>query len=917
MPVLEKQLKKSTKKQSNSGPRGQKRSLDEVDSKLYQSDDENAPSDEEEGDYDPDDDDIEDDEEDEDDDDDQDSYEDDCNPTQDRSLLDSNGDSEEIEHAPKNPISLEDSKSTRKLNNSKLKSAKPTIKKSPSPSLTFGVPLSVNDTHSLVGIADTINELKRDSHDDIIHNTIVKSSEQFWFGDTPFFFCSPAGLKWIADKTGDTTLLERFRESFKIAHLAQFQLFRSSVEESAHPDPFIPEMLLTCAKVFKLHANVFSFLSHEEIDRWVANELDPNPEPGKGNGFAEKIALHSIVCLGLISFQDSPEALSSLPFKIDLALIRRQTNNAFYYFFRYSLIGNSITGVKATVLLAVCMLFSFHDSPALMILAVAVQLAQEIGLHRKNYTAAMPRLEAEKMHRLWWILYTLEKDISIMFSKPSNIAEEFISTPLPVHTPELDYGIEKDGFCYARSTAQLYLLWARICRVLYAMQSSKMSDKEKLLKLIEFDEELLQWRDSLPNAIRPGAHAEFSKVMSSLTESEYWKLRFHNTLTHTVYYFVQLTIHRQVAYHPSWIYKVPKFSDKKSSGVKTASSKTSPASDVLDSDTEHTSNSERLNALLADSKTNIVPSHNMRQVQSHRVWVERHNNVKLITKKIGLENPRFLRSFQIAVECSRETILGIYYNENSVKYLSLGFFFLNAFITLLIKCLMQPNDPKTPRDLELMDLTIKWFKQLKFFTSEIMPPDKDNFLSILKETIAKYVDRNQGCEASKQKTETEENNNEVPIKTETTNTSSGDTALPKSSNFPTTESFSLSYSNMPAPTTSSDSNRLFSEATAGPDGSFVPDVAQTNDSLSNEFNPAFNNNGDASNPDTSFLPVQVPSNTSFNLPQDQSIPYYDDPLLGFDMSGDLQIFDSLYQLSSYWSNSDMAAPDGDMWGKNA
>jgi hypothetical protein len=594
--------------------------------------------------------------------------------------------------------------------------------------LCLDVP-SVPNTTTLVGLATSLSEINQ-TNPDIISATLLKTSENQCFSDTPFFFCTSTGLKWIADKTGDSNLTPRFEKAFKSAHMAQFSQFRSSIEQCDEPYQLSSEMLIECAESFKSEISFIGFMETHEIDMLVESELHPNPAEGKVNGFAEKIAIYCIVALGLITINEhDDDEVKKMAYKADLGMIRRQINSAFYYFFRFALIGNSLMGIKSLTLLSICMLFSVCHPPALAVLAVAVRLAQEVGLHTKRYTQNMPRVEAERNRRLWWTLYCLEKDITIMHSKPSTIIDDSISTPLPQYTPEIDLSCESEAFCFMQKTAELYLLWARVCSTIEKIQTLRLKEKEKMQRLIQFDKELLAWSESVPSHSQPGCLNECDSFFSKVRLKERLKFQFYHTITHSVYFFIQIAVHRQVAYHPSWVYKVLRPTDPMS-----------PSSDA-----EATPNSHSVISRIVASKTfnnTLDPAQATEKV--HRSIVERYNNVKLVPKKIAADYPRFLRSFQLSVEYSRATIDSMCHDDGSSKYFSLSFFLLNAFITLLIKCLMQPKDIDTPNDLVKMEYVISWFKKLSFFTSEIMPPDQDNFLSVLAESVANYVDRIRG-----------------------------------------------------------------------------------------------------------------------------------------------------------------------------
>lgn len=834
------------------------------------------------------------------------------------------GESEDSD-APGAELSRESKKSTQ----SKHSKGSKTPKKTASVNLTLDVPSDMaQTTSSFVGYGDSINQFEN-NEPDLINSTILNSSDNIFFGDTPFFFCTTAGLKWIADKTNEPMLVDRFEASFKHAHTAHFNLFRKSVEECGTAEPIPPKVLAVSISVFKACISSYEFFTHSEVDAIVAGELDP--KSGK-NGFAEKLALHSMVALSLICLHENEELKGGAELEVTMAMIQRQIHNAYHYFFRFSLIGNSITGVRAIVLLLICLLYTGCHAPPLMVSAVGVRLAQEIGLHLKQFSVKLPRVEAERRNRLWWILYSLEKDITIRYGKPSTIIDESITTHLPTYMIEFDEGLDYDRFCFAKSTAQLYRLWSRVCIMIYTFTSSRVSVKDKVIKLVNFDKELAAWRESIPAALQPGADVDPYATLDHLTLHQAWKIKFSIVHAHTMYYFVLLSIHRQIAYHPSWIYKVP--GDRDQHSASPVSNKASPFNDS-DSETTPRTLSSVVDNYIANKFQTDVNSKNL--PTSHMSYVERHNNVKLIAKRIAIENPRLLLSFHISVECSRKTIIVINARRgSSMSSFSLSFFLLNAFITLLIKCFMQPNDSETPRDLEIMRMTTDWVERNSFFTEQLLKDTKQSFLHVLLEAICNYVARKRASTSSMAKPEGES----APARMSTDGSgSNGAAPVPPvtESGRPNTRFQAARYSSS-LPFTYSVSPGM-SAGLDSPLSAYGSVTAGSNNSVSNTINgggganttaagaPMYNGadfgfniqptgnqgftSGGAGGGEESAGGVNNTNNTNgaaetlpMPLPAGSANPMavmFDD-LFVDPITADPQLFDSLYQLSSHWGS---------------
>lgn len=624
-------------------------------------------------------------------------------------------DSDESEPASTKPVKMQ-----KKPKNPKAS------KKSPSVNLTFGVPPNISTSGSVAGVGHSLSAF-RNKKRDIINTTILNTSDMMSVGDTPLFFCTAAGVKWISEQTGEQLLSKRFEASLKSMHTTNFNNFRNSVEGLETPEPIDHQVLLILTREFKESIASFAIFEEHEIERFVFNEINHG---GEGNGFAEKMALHSLVALSLIGAQDRSEVLLALPFKVDMNMVKRHIHSAFYYFFRFALLGNSMVGVKAISALLMCLLFVPSLSPPLMISAIAVRLAQEIGLHSDHFSKNLSRLESEKRTRVWWLIYCLEKDISIKFGKPSCINDDSITVPLPVFTPELDFTISDIKFCFPRSLARLFGIWQRVSSLLTSMSSNRMPVKEILTRLIALDKEVNEWKDAVPPEFQPGNIQDWGKVYSHLSHETLWKLQFDISISHSLYYFVMHTIHRQTAYHPSWIYKISSSADKSDSPGSTT--KTTPATD---SDSEKFPGVRQY--LTAKGASSSGPN---AEESSHMSILEQHNNVKLVPRRIAAQNPRLLRSFHIIVQCSRNNIMAlqIWKGLPATSY-SLTFFMLNSFISLLIKCFTQPTGFDTQLDLEMMRTVIEFVDELTFFTEQMLNESKETFLHVLMEVIVKYV----------------------------------------------------------------------------------------------------------------------------------------------------------------------------------
>lgn len=736
-------------------------------------------------------------------------------------------------------------------------------KSPPAQELTFGVPPAVGKVPTELNLGNRGRALTEQATD-IIAATITKTSDTVFMSDTPFMLCTPPGLKWLSEKIQDPIMLSQATSFMSDTHLASFRMFSNAAIESARPKQFSLEVLVICATEFKACMKFLGVLSDDEVDMLVASEINPPKDPAKANGYAEKMALHCIVALGLMSIYDRPETRLTLPVKYNTKEISSQVNSAYYYFFRYALIGNSPMGIKAVALLVVSLSFSFSHGPALVVSATAVRLAQASGLHLKQYTDRFPPLEVERQRRLWWVIYGLEKMVTMKFGKPSSILDECISTPLPSYHAKLDDNFGGLEFCIKRSFAQLYQIWAKVYRVLFS-PGLNVPSKAKLISLVQLDTELQNWARSLPPTFRPGVGTgtEYLKSGKSLTDKEKLHLKFYVVNCHCSYHFIRITIFRNIAFHPGWIYRVLQ-------GAK-----------PLDSETDNTpAGADLVMGPLIANKTKVLSG-------DQQTWVEKYNGVKLITKKVATDNPILLRSFQIAVDMSRQTLRSLAQLKGSqYMFFAMSVFNLNAFITLLIKCMMLPGDSDTKQDFELMDVAIHLFRDLRVF-KELVSPQSSELLVILKEAIVRYVAKKQGTTA------------DGPIPEQPATANSTPAATPPASHVPSTPTPAMPYST-PQPAPVPPYSMFGMQPMQSPIGApFLHPHLQQPQQQQQHVN---------ANPEFMHPPPPHTAPPSTTGPQQDGAMSFESILMAPNFPDDPYIFDSLYQLSSVWGNFD--APPG-------
>lgn len=95
-----------------------------------------------------------------------------------------------------------------------------------------------------------------------------------------------------------------------------------------------------------------------------------------------------------------------------------------------------------------------------------------------------------------------------------------------------------------KKLAEFAITNGKVYRRLYSVRASKQTDGELLSTISELDQELEQWKDSLPVEFRPETVLEKSQLTPTLV--------LHLTLLHLGYYNLLTTIHRRSIHHGYW-----------------------------------------------------------------------------------------------------------------------------------------------------------------------------------------------------------------------------------------------------------------------------------------------------------------------------------------------------------------------------
>lgn len=152
---------------------------------------------------------------------------------------------------------------------------------------------------------------------------------------------------------------------------------------------------------------------------------------------------------------------------------------------------------------AVVLQISLQPQAVYVLTAAAGRLAYGIGLHRNLNDFGLTEAEITQRKNVFWIVYFIDKSVSLRLGHPSVMNDDDIGIDLPV-----DKGIEQrpDGsvtYSIFRYQIQLGRLESRIHSELYSARAQSRSALDRMKAVGELDKAVLEWKDALPVDIQP------------------------------------------------------------------------------------------------------------------------------------------------------------------------------------------------------------------------------------------------------------------------------------------------------------------------------------------------------------------------------------------------------------------------------
>lgn len=158
----------------------------------------------------------------------------------------------------------------------------------------------------------------------------------------------------------------------------------------------------------------------------------------------------------------------------------------------------TLASVQALLGMALIMMTMPHQGPITLLTSSAIKIAHKLGLHRQYQYPVLSAVESAERMRVFWVAYSLDKDISLQTRQPPTQGDEDMDIEPP---SENDYGSVLPGGIYHNLfyfRTKLGIIQGQIYRRLLSVKAEKQSVNERSKAAEELEMTLQMWRRSVP-----------------------------------------------------------------------------------------------------------------------------------------------------------------------------------------------------------------------------------------------------------------------------------------------------------------------------------------------------------------------------------------------------------------------------------
>ena len=176
----------------------------------------------------------------------------------------------------------------------------------------------------------------------------------------------------------------------------------------------------------------------------------------------------------------------------------------------------TLWSVQALLGMALVIQGTPNQGPVSLLIAGAMKLAHRMGLHRQCRNPNISAAEIEDRKRVFWIAYSLDKDLSLRMGQPSGQDDDDMDVELPtIVENSAVYPGQSTWINIFKFRATLAMIQGQIYKRLYSVKATKATVAERVAAATELEKMLLSWRESVPFEFIQETYGTFLQMPSS------------------------------------------------------------------------------------------------------------------------------------------------------------------------------------------------------------------------------------------------------------------------------------------------------------------------------------------------------------------------------------------------------------------
>ncbi|RMZ91352.1 hypothetical protein DV736_g1379, partial [Chaetothyriales sp. CBS 134916] len=312
----------------------------------------------------------------------------------------------------------------------------------------------------------------------------------------PFF--SSEGQQWVQECTGQRIRLPSMTTSESPQTHGQPVKSARPSEADMEPSTHLPDkqILLNYAALWKASFmwQIFPFFTHVQLDQTIHTAYSQETATGSLEYLSTRCSLLAFLAITTI-FGLRPSSMSP----IDGPACAQKAQ---YILVQLMWMPANIQTLQAALMLTFFEAVRGEMQSVDMFMAIGVRIIFFLGAHKYRGTDVEESSLTDNLRNLFWLFYILDKDMSIWTGRPPFLADDQCDLTLPADDSDADQHHRLETRL-GPTRLRLSMIKSRAFNNLYSVHAVQKSDTELLRTIIELDDELEQWRISVPASWRP------------------------------------------------------------------------------------------------------------------------------------------------------------------------------------------------------------------------------------------------------------------------------------------------------------------------------------------------------------------------------------------------------------------------------